>query len=309
MKHQVLLAVLAVTAIAGCATSNYETRSFFRKELATETHGRKTWFDHLVEVDPGGFKVELTSDYWREPPERIAVLPFTDRGSAQYVVDKIPLSFRDEEQRADWAWTDANRLRRSLIGYLAQREFVPVNSIQIDAVLADHGITDEAKLMRMDPRRFREWLGADAVIYGEVVHYEAYYAFLIAAWRVGTWMRMVSTHDGRELMAVRGSRFEVDLRPALTLEDIAINSALALLQLRDVVLARAEDEVCREVVLRIPESKVLRSRLEEEARSLHFEIPDGTPISATGVGPVPAASSSIGNSQMDIRPSATNPVP
>lgn len=287
MKRSVWLAVLAAIAIAGCATSSYETRSFFRKELAAETHGRKTWFDHLVEVDPGGFKVELTSDYWREPPERIAVLPFTDRGSAQYVVNKIPLSFRDEEQRADWAWTDANRLRRSLIGYLAQREFVPVNSIQIDTVLADHGITDEAKLMQIEPRRFREWLGADAVIYGEVAHYEAYYAFLIAAWQVGTWMRMVSTHDGRELMAVRGSRFEVDLRPALTLEDIAINSAIALLHLRDVVLARAEDEVCREIVLRIPESEVLRSRLAEEARGRHFEIHDGPPISATGLNPVP----------------------
>ena len=34
--------------------------------------------------------------------------------------------------------------------------------------------------------------------------------------------------------------------------DIAINSALTLLQLRDVNLARAEDEVGREIALRLP---------------------------------------------------------
>jgi hypothetical protein len=268
--------VLAAILFAGCATNSSETRPFFRQELRVESHGRKTWFDHLVEVDPGGFKVELTPDYWREPPERIAVLPFTDRGSAQYVVDKIPLSFRDREQRANWAWTDANRLRRSLIGHLAQREFVPINLIQIDTVLADHGISNEEQLMRVEPQRFREWLGADAVIYGEVSHYEAYYAFLIAAWQVSAQMHMVSTHDGRELASARGSRFDVDLRPALTLEDIAINSALALLQLRDVVLARSEDEVCREIVLRIPESEALRGRLMEEARERYIEAQKST---------------------------------
>jgi len=263
--------LLSAILLAGCATNSSETRPFFRQELGVTSHGRKTWFDHLVEVDPGGFKVELTPDYWREPPERIAVLPFTDRSSAQFVVNKIPLSFRDQEQRADWAWTDANRLRRSLIGYLAQREFVSINIIQIDTVLADRGIDNEDKLMRIDPRRFREWLGADAVIYGEVSHYEAYYAFLISAWQVSGQIRMVSTHDGRELASARGSRFDVNLLPALDLEDIAINSGLSLLQLRDVVLARSEDEVCREIMLRIPESKVLRHRLMEEARERYLE--------------------------------------
>jgi len=130
--------------------------------------------------------------------------------------------------------------------------------------------------MRVEPQRFREWLGADAVIYGEVSHYEAYYAFLIAAWQVSAQMHMVSTRDGRELASARGSRFDVDLRPALTLEDIAINSALALLQLRDVVLARSEDEVCREIVLRIPESEALRGRLMEEARERYIEAQKST---------------------------------
>jgi hypothetical protein len=280
--------VLTAILFTGCATNNSETRPFFRQELGVESHGRMTWFDHLVEVDPGGFKVELTTDYWREPPERIAVLPFTDRSSAQYVVNKIPLSFRNREQRADWAWTDANRLRRSLVGYLAQREFVPINVIQIDTVLAGRGVTNEEQLMRVEPRRFREWLGADAVIYGEVSHYEAYYAFRIAAWQVSGQTHMVSTHDGRELASAHGTRFDVNLLPALDLEDIAINSALSLLQLRDVVLARAEDEVGREIVLRIPESEVLRGRLMAEAREHYPEANKSATPSTMANHPRPA---------------------
>jgi hypothetical protein len=45
------------------------------------------------------------------------------------------------------------------------------------------------------------WLHADALVYGEVTDYEAYYGFLIASWRVAARVRMVSTRDGHELFA------------------------------------------------------------------------------------------------------------
>src|ERR1700730_14448696 len=89
-----LLFPLCFLPLAGCAAkqNSAETRPFYQKELATETHGKKTLFDRVVEVDPGGLEVDLASDYEHHPPATIAVLPFTDRGSAQYTVDKIPLT-------------------------------------------------------------------------------------------------------------------------------------------------------------------------------------------------------------------------
>jgi hypothetical protein len=51
--------------------------------------------------------------------------------------------------------------------------------------------------------------------------------------------------------------------PAFDPIDIAINSGLTLLELRDVTLARAED--AREIVLRIPRSERLESQFIEEA--------------------------------------------
>ena len=100
------------------------------------------------------------------------------------------------------------------------------------------------------------------VVYGQVKHYEAYYAFLLATWRVNVEVRLVATADGHDFFTASGSRYDVDFRPAFSVLDVAINSALSLLQLRDVNLARAEEEVGREIVLRLPvaERNVARER-------------------------------------------------
>ena len=262
--------IVGSVALSGCASTkaNYDDRTFFRNEEGLETHGRKTWFDHLVELDPGGLKTHLAADYDQAAPEKIAVLPFTDRGNAQFVVDKIALTHRTDGEQADWAWTDANRMRRAVNGYLASREFLEANIIQVDAILQAHGIDSEKKLAQVPPQTLGKWLGVDAVVYGDVLHYDAYYGFLMSAWQVGADVRMVSTHNGEELFSADGSRYSVNFMPAFDPVDIAIDSGLSLLELRDVTLARAEEEDAREIVLRIPRSEKLKSELIEEARRL-----------------------------------------
>ena len=270
--------LLAPIMLSGCAASSArdEDRSFFRKEYGLDTHGRKTTLDHLIEVDPGGLSVHLASDYDQMAPLRIAVLPFSDRGSANFVVDKIPLTFRNKEERANWAWTDSNRMRRAVNGYLASREFVEANLIQVDTILKEHGIDTKAKLDALSPETLGQWLGVDAVIYGEVISYEAYYAFLVSAWRVGADVKMVSTRTGEELYSAKGSRYSVDLMPAFDIIDIAINSGLSLLEMRDIVLARAEEEDAREIALRIPRSERLRSQLIELAHNPQDQLEFGS---------------------------------
>lgn len=275
---------VALASLAGCSSISQrveERRPFFQPEYQLASHGRKTLFDRIVEVDPGRLNVKVASDYQRNAPLKIAVLPFTDRGSANFVVDKIPLTRRDPRQRAIWAWTDAQRLRRSMVGYLSEREFYVLNPIGVDAVLKSHGITDERDLDQIAPQRLGTWLGADAVVYGEVVHYEAYYLALVSAWQVGIRGRIISTHDGEQLVGFDGSRYSVNVLPALTPQDILINSAESLLQLRDVVLARSEEEVCRELVLRIPVSEnlrlqIARQALEADASDEHSMTPVAT---------------------------------
>jgi len=265
--------VVGSIAVSGCSQTapKYDQRTFFREEQGLDTHGRKTWFDHLVELDPGSLQTHIAADYDQAAPEKIAVLPFTDRGSAQFVVDKIALTHRTDGEQADWAWTDANRMRRSVNGYLASREFLEANIIQVDEILKEHGIDSEQKLEQVPPQMLGKWLGVDAVVYGNVSHYDAYYAFLLSAWQVGADVKMVSTHNGEELFSADGSRYSVNFMPAFDPMDIAINSGLSLLELRDVTLARAEEEDAREIVLRLPRSEKLKNELIEEARR-HDEV-------------------------------------
>ena len=272
---------------ASCTQLNYEDRNFFQEEYGLETHGRKTWFDHLVEVDPGGIDAQVASNYEDVAPPRVAVLPFVDLGSTNFVVDKVPLTFRNKQESEKWAWTDANRMRRDVSGYLSEREFIIANLIQVDEILKLHGIHNEREMYQLSAPKLGQWLDVDAVIYGEVTSYEAYYGGLIAAWRVGTKIRMISTHNGQKLFVAHGSRWSVDLRPAFDMIDIAVNSGLTLLELRDVTLARAEEEDAREIALRIPRSHRLEAELiravRDKAEAQKFEA--GTNLQSAKLAP------------------------
>ena len=240
--------------LAGCSTAStqYKSRPFFLTEEDATTHGRKAWYDRIVELDPGDAKFTVAADYQQAPPKNIAVLPFTDMGEGKFVVDKLPLLSRSDQERARWGWSHANHVRRAVAGDVATREFTLTPLLAIDAVLAERGITDFHKLSVASPMEVGQWLHADALVYGEVVDYEAYYGFLVAAWRVTARVRMVSTRDGHELFSCTNTRYSNNVTPAIDPIDIGINSVLNLLQLRDITLARAEYEVGREIVLRLP---------------------------------------------------------
>jgi hypothetical protein len=270
----------AVTILsAGCSTnsaSKYQTRPFFLSEQDLATHGRKTGFDRLIETDPGLTDYVVATDYQEQPPRRIAVLPFVDHGNGEYIVDKIPLSFHKSERELDRsAWTHANRVRRSVSGEIGGREFEIVPLVAVDAVLADRGIDNWNKLMSVNPGELGRWLGADAIVYGEVLDYDAYWAALISAWRVSAQIRMISTRDGHQIFSGASHRYSVDLSPAFDPIDIGINSVLTLISLRDLRLARTEYEVGREIVMRLPTARLnvsaLQSAAIERERSLNEE--------------------------------------
>jgi hypothetical protein len=265
--------IMALMLMVGCSVtaSDYDTRPFFQSQQSVELHGRKTWLDHLVEVDPGRVSVKLAADYAENPPEHIAVLPFVDQSNAEFRINKIAFTRRNEQQKEQWAWTYANRLRRSFAGQMAEREFSIVPMPAIDTVLQDHGIDNWKKMMAVPPQQLGQWLGVDSVVYGEVLHYDAYYALLVAAWNVGVKVQIVSTRDGHQLLEASDDRYSVDLRPSFDPVDIGLNSALSLLELRDVTLARAEDEVSREIALRLPVADKTVSDLQMAARAREDE--------------------------------------
>ena len=251
-RYQPYLFSMLLVLLAGCATTQPQSRPFFQTEQDLDTHGRKTWYDQVIEADPGLGSVVIAGDYQERPPRKIAVLPFADHGNGDYLLNKIQVKSRNEEERNKWAWTHANRVRRALTGDLATREFVIVPLLTVDAVLAEHGITDWGQLKAVPPEELGRWMDADTVVYGELLSYEAYYAFLVSSWRVSARVRMVSTLDGHEIFSCTNRRYSSTVNPAIDPIDMAINSVLSLIHLRDISLARTEYEVGREIVMRLP---------------------------------------------------------
>jgi hypothetical protein len=303
-----IILLVALSFLAGCATTgaNYDARSFFLPEQGVALHGRKTWFDHLVEFDPGKAHLNVAPNYQANPPERIAVLPFVDHGSAQFRVDKIALTHRTGLQQQEWAWTYANRLRRSITGQLAEREFSIVPLPEVDVALQDHGIDTWRKLLAVPPQELGRWLDADTVVYGEVLHYDAYYALLLSAWEVGVKIQLISTRDGNPLFESSDNRYAVDLQPAFDMVDFGLNSGLTLLELRDVTLARAEDEVSREIALRVPVSYKALTDLQMAARA-HEEEENTLAGTDESVKPFPPAG--FNSAQASLDPRLSTPIP
>ncbi len=247
--------LLILALLVGCASPQQQSRPFFLTEQELDTHGRKTWFDRLIEADPGEASFVIAEDYQERPPKKIAVLPFADKGAGDYLINKIPFKIRDKEDHNQWSWTHANRVRRAVAGELASREFIIVPLLTIDAVLATRGITDRDKLNAVSPDELGRWLDADTVVYGELLNYEAYYAFLVAAWKVSATVKMVSTKEGREIFSCTNHRYESTVKPVIDPIDMVINAIASLFHLRDITLVRTEYEVGREIVRRLPRAE------------------------------------------------------
>lgn len=257
-RCQLYVFFLLLALLGGCASTQpqqHQARPFFLTEEEVETHGRKTWFDRLIEADPGGVAFVVAGDYQERPPRKIAVLPFVDKGKGSYLLNKIPVKTRDEEELHRWSWTHANRVRRAFAGELATREFLLVPLLTVDAVLASHSITDGDKLNAVSPEDLGRWLDADTVVYGELLSYEAYYGFLVSAWKVSAGVRMISTQDGHEIFSCTDLRYSSSVTPVIDPIDIGVNSVLSLFDLRDISLVRTEYEVGREIVLRLPRAQ------------------------------------------------------
>jgi hypothetical protein len=57
--------IAALFLLAGCSTTSthYKSRPFFLSEEEVATHGRKAWYDRIVELDPGRAEFTVAADY------------------------------------------------------------------------------------------------------------------------------------------------------------------------------------------------------------------------------------------------------
>jgi hypothetical protein len=137
-------------------------------------------------------------------------------------------------------------------GCVAQLEFDHVKISRIDRILRSEGLDTWEKMKSLPPQRVGELLQADAVIIGEVTHFDYYYAFLYSQLAVGLSLEMVDTRTGESLWKVHDARRDHSVR--IVYDPIALVVGLFQVgfSMRPINMMRAMDEICRELVGTIP---------------------------------------------------------
>ena len=211
----------------------------------------KNIVDRVYELDPQG-KIFVSKTLLENPPQTVAALPFRSRiGEGRAEGSEKLYNFLNPKDPSQ-AESIGDRMRRAFFGQFAQLEFDHVKISRIDRLLQREGLDTWEKMRSFPPKRLGELLGADAVIFGEVTHFDYYYVFLYSQLAVGLSLEMIDTRTGEILWRVRDARRDHTVR--IVYDPIAL--AVGLFQIgfsmRAINMMRAMDEICRELVGTIP---------------------------------------------------------
>jgi hypothetical protein len=235
MKSYRILAVIVLTGLLGSCTP-----------VRT-----KNIVDRVYELDPQG-KIFVSQTLRENPPRTVAVLPFRSQIGEGRVEGSQGLFNALTKKDPDFPEVVGERMRRAFFGQFAQLEFDHVKISRIDRILRREGLDTWEKMKSLPPQRMGELLGTDAVIIGEVTHFDYYYAFLYSQLAVGLSLEMVDTRTGEVLWRVNDARRDHSIR--IVYDPIALVVGLFQVgfSMRPINMMRAMDEICRELVGTIP---------------------------------------------------------
>ena len=211
----------------------------------------KNIVDRVYELDPQG-RIFVSKALLDNPPKTVAVLPFRSQiGEGRVEASEELFNFLS---RKDLSQPESvgERMRRAFFGQFAQLEFDHVKISRIDRVLKREGLDTWEKMNSLPRQRLRELLGADAVILGEVTHFDYYYAFLYSQLAVGLSLEMVDTRTGEVLWRVHDARRDHTIRVVYDPIALVVGLFQVGFSMRPINMMRAMDEICRELVGTIP---------------------------------------------------------
>lgn len=208
-----LVALLLTILIGGCVIATKET--IIAPEILAQFKG-------TYKIDPYMEK---------NRPLTVAVLPFFDQSKSKQGFEPV---------------------RRGFYNHFSSLPFKDMEITKIDDLLAKAELTDPEKIQKTSPQKLGEILGVDAVIYGEISNFDKLFAVIYSQVSVGAEVKMYGTKTGQFLWSgqhvVRIHEGGFSTTPVGI---IAVIIASAM-NLRDIQLLRACDDLFREMVKTIP---------------------------------------------------------
>jgi hypothetical protein len=134
-------------------------------------------------------------------------------------------------------------LREILQSHLSNKNFQLVHTKEVDLKNPDNALS---------PQQLAQTLGVDAVVVGEVVEYERFYAGIYAHIKLGVDIELISK-DGKVLWQKKEVITSRAGGVSTTIWGILLNAALAAQHLEDKNLFAAADELGRSIAVEFPE--------------------------------------------------------
>lgn len=214
----------------------------------------KNIVDRVYELDPQG-RILVSKTLLENPPKTVAVLPFRSQiGEGRVEASEELFNFLSRKDPAQ-PEPIGERMRRAFFGQFAQLEFDHVKISRIDRTLRREGLDTWDKMKSLSPERLGELMEAEAVIFGEVTHFDYYYAFLYSQLAVGLSLEMVDTRSGEVLWRVHDARRDHTVRVVYDPIALVVGLFQVGFSMRPINMMRAMDEICRELVGTIPPPK------------------------------------------------------
>jgi hypothetical protein len=189
---------------------------------------------------------ENTGYFQKYKPKSIAVLPFKDLERKSYSID-----FEEDDP--------AGVVRRGMYNHISSLPFTDLEIYEIDQRLKNAGLTDVRAVDQMiveNPEKLKSILGVDAVIQGDVTHFDRIFAGIYSQVAVGCEVRMWDLKNGELLWraenVARAHAGGFSLSPV----GLALATVAAVWNLKGTELLSQTDELFREIVstIDIPES-------------------------------------------------------
>ncbi len=210
----------------------------------------KNTLERAYELDPKG-SLFVSPILRSNPPRKVAILPFRSAVGAGRIEGSRAL-FNVFNGHENSTVKLAARMRDAFYGQFAQLEFDEMKITRVDRILSENGLDSWEQVRSLTAQKLGKLLGVDALVFGEVTHFDYYYGVLYAQLAAGLSLEMVDARDGELLWHAKDARRDHSFRIALDPIGLTVGVFQVGLHMRPISMMRAMDEACRELVGTIP---------------------------------------------------------
>lgn len=211
---QVAILLLVLLPLVACETTQKKTIGI-PAEIAKLFAGKYT-------VDPV---------MKENPPRTVAVLPFDNKTTKEDAFEVV---------------------RKSFYNHFSSLNFIDRELFKVDEILQRKGLDSPEKLNAAKPQELGKLLNVDAVVYGEITHYDRLYLALYSQVTVGAKLKMVDVKTGKSLWTAEDKASKRTGGISASPVGLVLTAISTALIMRRIELLRSSDDLFRDLIKTIP---------------------------------------------------------